>query len=216
MTNDMSFDPVRRNRPLASPGAQHHNFAMERMSSRFDFTGSQDVRIRPCDSPGCAGEGAYRAPKSARQLHEYHWFCLDHVREYNRSWNYCANFSEAEIEAMIRRDTTWERPTRPMGAWAIHEARLRAAASAFSEGDEGTAGQGWTSRPKAKEPETPEAAALRLFGLTPPVDYPTIRARYIELVKLHHPDTNGGSKESEERLKSINQALHILKAAYLD
>ena len=59
------------------------------------------------------------------------------------------------------------------------------------------------------------AAALRLLGLTPPVDYAAIRARYIELVKLNHPDANGGDKASEERLKTINQALQILKAAYL-
>ena len=75
---------------------------MERTSSRLDFTSEHDDRTRQCDSPGCAGEGLYRAPKSSRQLRDYHWFCLDHVRAYNRSWNFCAGFSEAEIEAMIR------------------------------------------------------------------------------------------------------------------
>jgi curved DNA-binding protein CbpA len=47
------------------------------------------------------------------------------------------------------------------------------------------------------------------------VDYAAIRALYIELVKINHPDANGGDKESEERLKTINQALQTLKAAYL-
>ena len=68
---------------------------------------------------------------------------------------------------------------------------------------------------KKREPDTPEAAALRLLGLTPPVDYAAIRARYIELVKQNHPDANGGDKAAEERLKEINQALQTLKAAYL-
>jgi DnaJ-domain-containing protein 1 len=189
---------------------------MERTSSRFEFNARSTPETRHCDSPGCAGEGLYRAPKSSRQLREYHWFCLDHVRQYNKSWNFCSGFSEAEIEAMIRYDTTWERPTRRMTAWAMHEARLRGAAAAFADGGQTGAGADWTSQPPPRPAETPESIALALFGLTPPVDYAAIRARYIELVKRHHPDANGGDKAAEERLKTINQALRTLKAAYLD
>jgi hypothetical protein len=187
---------------------------MERASSRFDFARSQNTE-RPCDSPGCAGEGLYRAPKSVNQLRDYHWFCLDHVREYNKSWNFCSGRSQSEIEAMIRRDTTWERETRPMSHWMAHEQRLRAAAQAYAAGEAQKASDDWAERQRAREADTPEAAALRILGLNPPVDYAAIRARYIELVKRNHPDTNGGDKESEERLKTINQALQVLKAAYL-
>jgi hypothetical protein len=187
---------------------------MERASSRFDFARSQNQE-RPCDSPGCGGEGLYRAPKSVNQLRDYHWFCLEHVREYNKSWNFCSGRSQAEIEAMIRRDTTWERETRPMSHWMAHEQRLRAAAQAYAAGAAQRATDDWAERQRAREPDTPETAALRIFGLQPPVDYAAIRSRYIELVKLNHPDTNGGDKESEERLKTINQALQVLKAAYL-
>jgi DnaJ-domain-containing protein 1 len=187
---------------------------MERASSRFDFVRTE-TSLKHCDSPGCEGEGLYRAPKSKRQLHEYHWFCLDHVRQYNKSWNFCAGLSQSEIEAMIRRDTTWERETRPMSHWIAHEQRLRAAAEAYAAGEAHKASEEWAKRQRAREPDTPETAALRVLGLTPPVDYAAIRARYIELVKLNHPDTNGGDKESEERLKTINQALQVLKASYL-
>jgi DnaJ-domain-containing protein 1 len=187
---------------------------MERASHRFDFARAEP-QVRACDHDGCAGEGLYRAPKSRRELREYHWFCLDHVREYNKAWNFCAGMSEAEIEAMVRRDTTWERDTKPLSHWAAHEERLKAAARAFADGEAHKASEEWQKREKKREPETPEAAALRLLGLTPPVDYAAIRARYIELVKINHPDANGGDKESEERLKTINQALQTLKAAYL-
>lgn len=187
---------------------------MERASSRFDFVRTETA-FKACDSPGCAGEGLYRAPKSAHRLRDYHWFCLEHVREYNKSWNFCAGLSQAEIEAMIRRDTTWERETRPMNHWFAHEQRLRAAAEAFATGEAHRASEEWFKRQRAHETDTPQAAALRVLGLTAPVDYAAIRARYIELVKLNHPDTNGGDKESEERLKTINQALQTLKATYL-
>lgn len=186
---------------------------MQRATHRFDFARAEP-QVRACDSQGCAGEGLYRAPKS-RALNEYHWFCLDHVRQYNKAWNFCSGMSESEIEAMVRRDTTWERETKPLSHWMAHEERLKAAAQAFAAGEAHKASEDWKKRQKAREPETPEAAALRLLGLTPPVDYAAIRARYIELVKLNHPDTNGGDKASEERLKTINQALQVLKAAYL-
>jgi len=188
---------------------------MERSSHRFDFVSAATAQ-RACDSPGCAGEGLYRAPKSAHQLRDYHWFCLEHVREYNKSWNFCSGLSQAEIEAMIRRDTTWERPTRPMSHWFAHEQRLRDAAAAFAAGEAMKANAEWARRQKAREAaDTPEAAALRIFGLSPPTDYVAIRARYIELVKINHPDANGGDKTAEETLKTINQALQTLKAAYL-
>src|SRR5262249_29646421 len=83
----------------------------------------EDFVIRPaqpatrgCDHPGCAGDGLYRAPRSRAELSAYYWFCLDHVREYNAAWNYYAGMSELEIEREIRNDTTWQRPTWPLGS----------------------------------------------------------------------------------------------------
>jgi hypothetical protein len=200
---------------LAWRAAQHHNFPMERAFSRFGFDENrQECRERVCDKPGCSGEGLYRAPKSRDHLRDYHWFCLDHVREYNKSWNFCSGLSPGALEAMIRNDTMWERPTRPMSFWRAQEQRLYAAAAGFASAD-ADGGTDRASQPRARQPDTPEMAALRVLELTPPVDYAIIRARYIELVKQNHPDANGGDKESEERLKMINQALQVLKAAYL-
>ena len=191
---------------------------MQRAYSVFDFGDHPAEPARPCDSPGCAAEGLYRAPKAPERLRDYHWFCLDHVREYNKAWNFCAGLSESQIEALIRHDTSWERPTRPASHWFAHEQRLRAAASAYAAGEERQARTEWDhqARQREREAHTPEAAALRTLGLTAPVTYASIKARYIELVKRHHPDRNGGDKGAEERLKTINQALQTLKAVYLE
>ncbi|MFP3701988.1 DnaJ domain-containing protein, partial [Burkholderia sp. SIMBA_013] len=59
-----------------------------------------------------------------------------------------------------------------------------------------------------------EEDALVVLDLAPPVDFPRIKARYRELVKIHHPDANGGDKAAEEKLKEINQAYNTLKACY--
>src|SRR5690348_17810776 len=64
---------------------------------------------RPCDMPGCERFGEYRAPKSRRNLKDYWWFCLEHVRAYNSTWDYYKGMSPGEIEAQLRADTAWQR-----------------------------------------------------------------------------------------------------------
>jgi hypothetical protein len=59
--------------------------------------------------------GEFRAPKSRRHLKEYWWFCLEHVREYNSTWDYYKGMSPGEIEAQLRADTSWQRPSWPLG-----------------------------------------------------------------------------------------------------
>ena len=53
-----------------------------------------------------------------------------------------------------------------------------------------------------------------MLDLSPPVDFATVKARYKALAKRYHPDINGGNREAEERLKSINWAYTTLRNAY--
>src|SRR4051812_15785622 len=70
---------------------------------------------RLCDHPGCAAGGDFRAPRSRLELDRYYWFCLEHVRSYNLAWNYYAGMSQTDVEAEIRRDTVWQRPSWRLG-----------------------------------------------------------------------------------------------------
>lgn len=174
----------------------------------FDFRPKDEGR--QCDHKGCLEGGEFRAPKSRDRLREYYWFCLDHVREYNKGWNYYAGLSEPEIEHIVRFDTVWNRQTWPMSGMSAHEARLRCALDRdFGIGG----GKGYKPDPQPAL-TAEENRALKVLGLTFPVEFATIKTRYIALVKEHHPDANGGSKESEERLKSINLAFGVLKASF--
>ncbi len=173
------------------------------------------VEMRSCDHPGCAGFGQYRAPRSRERLHDYYWFCLDHVREYNRTWNFCAGLSDHEVEALIRQDTCWNRPTWPLGGARAREDALRdQARRLFEDEDEFVTGRGRARGEPAAGPRSEEERALTVFELRRPVDLAMIKARYKVLVKRHHPDANGGSREAEEKLKTINQAYGTLKACY--
>ena len=182
----------------------------QKREAKLSFDFRPKTAGRRCDHPGCQESGEFRAPKSRNQLREYYWFCLDHVREYNKSWNYYAGLSDLEIERMVRFDTVWNRQTWPMGGWRAHEERLRAALDRdFGPGD----GHRYQAPPRPAA-TTEEGRALAELDLTAPVEFAEIKARYKALVKEHHPDANGGSKESEEKLKSINRAFGILKASF--
>lgn len=188
----------------------------QRRTARPLFDDPPRAHIRCCDHPGCEQAGEYRAPKSRSRLNDYYWFCLDHVRDYNKAWDYYAGMSTAEIEREMRQDTTWQRPSWPLGKWATQDRFIRdrvVKGFGFEFGRESSAGHDRGQEARHTAP-TPEMEALAVLNLTPPVDFPRIKARYRELAKQHHPDTNGGTREAEEKLKEINHAYNTLKACY--
>lgn len=167
-----------------------------------------EVAARRCDHPECAEAGEHRAPRSREALNSYYWFCLDHVREYNRSWNYYADMSDDEVEAERRKDTFWHRPTWPLGRNDGFGEGLHDPFGLFDE-DRTEARDEDPARRQFRE-NAPELAALGTMDLKPPVTIETVKARYKVLVKRHHPDANGGDRQAEERLKEINQAYATL------
>src|SRR5215813_7520903 len=202
-------------RLLASAAPARH---IPRVSTNTDhrpaMVGSPSAGAGACQHPECAEPGLYRAPKSRARLREYYWFCLEHVRAYNRAWDYCAGFSDADFEAQARAQACWERPTWRLGSW--QSARLDAAMAAFAEafGVEGEAEAG-DNRSRRRQEQPPGAAtdekALAVLGLAPTATRAEIKARYKRLVKRYHPDANGGDRQAEERLKVINQAYSTLR-----
>jgi len=167
---------------------------------------------RQCEHPGCAGEGLYRAPVGRDRLDQYYWFCLDHVRAYNLAWDFFAGMSESEIEYQRRHDTVWQRPSWPFGRFG--ESR---AGAGDAQGPHIHDGFGFFSdRPNSAEarPQSPEQKALAVLDLRQPVTFEDVRARYKVLVKMLHPDANGGDTAAEERLKAVNQAYAALKISF--
>ena len=157
----------------------------------------------PCDCPGCTRLGEYRAPKSRTSLNAYWWFCLDHVREYNASWDFYKGMTPGQIEAQTRLDTQWQRPTWPLGrlgARFLDEDALRDPMEILA------ARRRRSSERAAQATPAGLRNPLQTLGLAWPVTLDAVKGRYKELAKRYHPDANGGDRAAEERLKTINLA----------
>lgn len=166
---------------------------------------------RDCDIPGCPLEGGYRAPKSRETLRDYWWFCLDHVREYNAKWDFYKGMTPGQIEAQLRLDTGWQRPTWPLGRAGgrlLDEELLRDPLGTLGGGRARGREQGASGAPaELRQP-------LSELGLEWPVSLDDVKKRYKQLAKRHHPDANGGDREAEERLKTINLAYATLRSHF--
>jgi hypothetical protein len=170
---------------------------------------------RACDIPGCPHEAGYRAPKSRESLRDYFWFCLDHVRAYNAAWDFYKGMSPGQIEAHMRDDTGWQRPTWPLGRLGgggmaeddlVHD-RLDILGAAGMRQGPGSRGQ----RPANGAPADLRQP-LHTLGLAWPVSLDEVKTRYKELAKCHHPDANNGDRKAEERFKVINLAYALVRS----
>jgi hypothetical protein len=197
-----------------------HTEAMRRVAIDPMLTAEPNPPTRLCDHPDCEAGGDFRAPRSRIELDTYYWFCLDHVRAYNAAWNYYAGMSENEIEAEIRRDTVWQRPSWKLGMrhGPAYEARMRDPFGFYAQQNGKAGNEKRRAGPHGSDAVSRAASAreqaLAVFDIDPPFSQTSLKARYKVLVKLHHPDAHGGDKEAEEKLKIINQAYTTLKASY--
>lgn len=187
-----------------------------------------DIRIKPgrrpepppsgrvCARPDCGEEGTHRVPRSRDNLNEHLWFCLQHARAHNESWDFFKGMSEDEIEAFRDEAIIGHRPTWPLGkrgaqrrgATGAHQ--FRDDLSMFGHGEE-------SPRPRApvRQLTGVQERALDVLNLEPTATLHQIKARYKELVKKFHPDSNGGDRGHEERLKQVIKAYGVLRAAGL-
>ncbi|MGQ0526724.1 MAG: J domain-containing protein [Alphaproteobacteria bacterium] len=180
-------------------------------SAEFDDSGRKPAE-RHCEMPGCREQGAHKAPKS-RDLKEYYWFCLDHVKEYNKAWNYFEGMTGEQVEDQIINSFYGDRPTRRYDQHLFSfESLYRKSWQTYQFDEEPP--QDRKSSPFGGDRNSAEYEALMIMGLEAPVTLDVIKTRYKKLAKKYHPDLNRGDKECEELLKGVNMAYTILKLAY--
>jgi DnaJ domain len=190
----------------------------------------KDRRVRSaqlpgCEWPSCKAAATHRAPKGRLRENEHWRFCLDHVREYNHSYNFFAGMSDDAVAKYQKDAVTGHRPTWKMGMSGgrpvsrSHSARFHPDPDAddpfgvFREAGIGSAADGeHLRRRETRIIRNAERKALDTLGLDPDASTQAIKLRFKVLVKRHHPDANGGDRSSEDRLREIIEAYNYLKS----
>lgn len=180
-----------------------------------------------CQWKGCAQSGTHRAPKGRGRDGEYFLFCLDHVRQFNATYNYFEGMSNAEVEDFQKSAMTGHRPTWKLGENAaaagreipdgLRDGYVRAGHANASDPHDilGDGGDSNPAQARRRSLRTLERRALDTLHLPETASKTDIKGRFKELVKRHHPDSNGGDRGSEDKLREIIQAYNYLKQAGL-
>ena len=161
-----------------------------------------------CEWSKCKKIGVYKAPVEKDNSKKFRLLCLEHIKAFNKSWNYFSDMNDREIEHFIKSDLTWHKPTKSFGSsenffrilWvnALDDKSSIFKNSVFKNFNR--------SKLSDKDKE-----ALKILGLKNDTNWSDIQKRFKMLVKKYHPDKNHGSKKYEDILKKITLAYSQLR-----
>ena len=162
-----------------------------------------------CEWENCKEKGDYKAPIEKDNSKNYRWLCKEHIKLFNKSWNYFEGMNQNEIENFIKSDITWHRPTQKFGSSdnffnILWNNALNDKFNFFKQENNINNLNGTKLYEKDKD-------ALRIMELELNSSWPIIQKRFKTLVKKFHPDKNAGNKQFEDKLKKITLAYSHLK-----
>jgi len=179
---------------------------------RRGMSGASETSTRVCQHDGCNEPGKFRAPRAPDVLDDFIWFCKDHVREYNLKWNFFDGTTEAEINAQMTKDKVWERETK-----SIHDPEAKAWARLGIEdahqvlGENATRNPGKSNADQTRRLPPTERRAIDILEAKDHWAKAEIRKSYKKLIKILHPDMNGGDRSQEEQLQLVMWAWEQVK-----
>ena len=156
-------------------------------------TKQKENNHRSCDNPDCNELGVYPAPKSKENLREYLYFCINCIREFNKSWNYFEGLNEQELEIEIRKSTTWNRPSWKFGTKNLNY-DFEKAFRQFNE-------QKQSNKINNVSKKLKDAFNLLELDINSTMD--EIKRRYKSLAKKWHPDVQQ-NEDSRNKNKFID------------
>ena len=168
---------------------------------------------RKCDKADCDEKGEFKAPKSRILLNEYYFFCLEHIKEYNKSWDFYKGLSVNQIENSMREDIIWNRPSWPLkgNPYKVIEQINNFFSEDINDFNANEKNNEYFKNKLFDENLTPEEnKALSTLNLELPVSLEKIKKKYKKLVKIFHPDVNDNNKKAEEKFKEINKSYKLL------
>ena len=161
-----------------------------------------------CDWSNCKKVGNYKAPIEKDNSKKFKLLCLEHIKIFNKKWNYFANMTNEEIEYFIKSDLTWHKPTKSFNSSEnffniLWNNALEDKLNIFESSN-------FKNFKKDKLTST-DRDALDIMGLKYEAKWEEIQKKFKSLVKKYHPDKNLGSRKFEDKLKKITLAYSKLK-----
>ena len=165
-------------------------------------TTHKENKDRICSNPECNELGVYPAPKSREKLREYFYFCINCIRDFNKSWNYFEGLNEKELELEIRKSVTWDRPSWKFGTKNINH-DFEKAFKMFED-------QKNINRRTIVDKKLENA--FKILGLNPNSNIQEVKAKYKLLAKKWHPDVQNKNKLKyyEDKFINITNAYKVI------
>ncbi len=172
-------------------------------------------KVPVCEWPDCQSPGKHPAPKGRDTEKEYHYFCLRHVREYNKDYNYFKGMKDKEVKDYVASSRTGHRPTWKLGDNAKGTAGKKAGKAGGPKVDDpfDVMGDGEIHGRPRRTVRNQELKALHELGLDETATQESATKQYKVLIKRLHPDANKGSRANEDKLTKVIKAYEYLKTS---
>tara|TARA_Y100000590_G_C15546676_1_gene949270 strand:+ start:541 stop:1059 length:519 start_codon:yes stop_codon:yes gene_type:complete len=162
-----------------------------------------------CEWDNCKNNGEFKAPLERDNSKRYKWLCEEHIKLFNKNWNYFDGMSQVEIENFLKSDLTWHRPTQKFSSSDNFFSILWN--NALSDKFNIFQDEKSVNNLKTRKFSEKDKDAFIIMGLEFNADWSTVQKKFKTLVKKLHPDRNSGNKQFEDKLKKVTLAYSHLK-----
>ena len=165
-----------------------------------------------CDYNNCNNVGKYKAPIERDNSKKYKWLCLEHIKEFNKTWDYFKGMSDEDVIKFLKSDMTWHRPTQ---GFSSPDNFFNILWNNTLGNNEGILNNGFEKKTNTKISfSNKDKEAFEIIELEVGTKWDKIQKQFKKLVKKYHPDMNAGNKKFEEKLKIITLAYTQIKLTY--
>ena len=165
-----------------------------------------------CDWNNCRNTGEYKAPVEKDNSKDFRLLCLEHIKEFNKNWNYFLGMSDQQIYEFIKSDMTWHKPTQSFSSSDNFFKTLWKSALK-DEIDKIKFTKDFNHIKEFKFNHN-DIKAFSVLGISIGLKWKKVQEKFKKLVKKFHPDMNAGNKKYEDKLKVITLAYTQLKNTY--
>ena len=165
-----------------------------------------------CEWKNCNNLGEFKAPVEKDNSKKYRMLCMDHIKEFNKNWNYFSGMNDQQIMDFIKSDMIWHKPTQSFDSSdnffkVLWNNTLR-------EESDNDKLKSELNHMRQFKFDHKDIKAFGILEVSVGLKWQKIQEKFKVLVKKFHPDMNSGNKKYEEKLKQITLAYTQLKNTY--